>query len=96
MRFDAVYYTHFKCNLRRIVDYPNLWGYLRDLYGQPGVAETVRMDHIKRHYYRSHEGVNPTRIVPKGPSSTSPSPMTAGACPADAKERCCPANQPDT
>jgi putative glutathione S-transferase len=49
------------------VGYPNLWGYLRGLYGQPGVAETVRMDHIKRHYYRSHESVNPTRIVPKGP-----------------------------
>jgi glutathionyl-hydroquinone reductase len=67
VRFDAVYHTHFKCNLRRIVDYPNLWGYLRELYEQPGVAETVRMDHIKRHYYRSHESVNPTRIVPKGP-----------------------------
>ena len=67
VRFDAVYYGHFKCNLRRIVDYPNLWGYLRDLYQYPGVAETVDMDHIKRHYYRSHESVNPTRIVPKGP-----------------------------
>jgi putative glutathione S-transferase len=67
VRFDAVYHGHFKCNLRRIVDYPNLWGYLRDLYGQPGVAETVSMDHIKKHYYRSHESVNPTRIVPKGP-----------------------------
>ncbi len=67
VRFDAVYYGHFKCNLRRIVDYPNLWGYLRDLYGQPGVAETVNMDLIKRHYYRSHESVNPTRLVPKGP-----------------------------
>ncbi len=67
VRFDAVYHGHFKCNLRRIVDYPNLWGYLRDLYQQPGVAETVNMDHIKKHYYRSHESVNPTRIVPKGP-----------------------------
>jgi putative glutathione S-transferase len=67
VRFDAVYHGHFKCNLRRIVDYPNLWGYLRDLYGQPGVAETVHLDHIKRHYYRSHGSVNPTRIVPKGP-----------------------------
>ncbi|HEX2729829.1 MAG TPA: glutathione S-transferase family protein [Rubrobacteraceae bacterium] len=67
VRFDAVYHGHFKCNLRRIVDYPNLWGYLRDLYGQPGVAETVNMDHIKKHYYRSHESINPTRIVPKGP-----------------------------
>jgi putative glutathione S-transferase len=67
VRFDAVYHGHFKCNLRRIVDYPNLWGYLRDLYGQPGVAETVNMEHIKRHYYRSHGSVNPTGIVPKGP-----------------------------
>jgi glutathionyl-hydroquinone reductase len=67
VRFDAVYHGHFKCNLRRIVDYPNLWGYLRDLYQYPGVAETVNMDHIKKHYYRSHESINPTRIVPKGP-----------------------------
>ena len=67
VRFDAVYHGHFKCNLRRIVDYPNLWGYLRDLYQYPGVAETVNMEHIKRHYYRSHGSVNPTRIVPKGP-----------------------------
>ena len=67
VRFDPVYYGHFKCNLRRIMDYPNLWGYLKDLYGQPGVAETVDFGHIKRHYYRSHEGINPTRIVPNGP-----------------------------
>ena len=67
VRFDAVYYGHFKCNLRRVVDYPNLWGYVRDLYGQPGVAETVDFGHVKRHYYRSHESINPTRIVPKGP-----------------------------
>ena len=67
VRFDSVYHGHFKCNLRRIVDYPNLWGYLRDLYQQPGVAETVNMDHIKKHYYQSHESINPTRIVPKGP-----------------------------
>jgi putative glutathione S-transferase len=67
VRFDPVYYGHFKCNLRRVVDYPNLWGSLRDLYGQPGVAETVDFGHIKRHYYRSHESINPTRIVPKGP-----------------------------
>ena len=67
VRFDSVYHGHFKCNLRRIVDYPNLWGYLRDLYQQPGVAETVNMDHIKKHYYRSHERINPTGIVPKGP-----------------------------
>ena len=67
IRFDAVYYGHFKCNLRRIVDYPNLWNYLRDLYSDPGVAETVSLDHIKRHYYGSHRNVNPTGIVPIGP-----------------------------
>lgn len=67
LRFDAVYYVHFKCNLRRIVDYPNLWNYLKDLYQQPGVKETCNLDHIKRHYYKSHPKVNPTRIVPKGP-----------------------------
>jgi putative glutathione S-transferase len=67
IRFDAVYFGHFKCNLRRIVDYPNLDGYLRDLYQQPGIAETVNFDHIKRHYYITHEEINPTRIVPLGP-----------------------------
>lgn len=66
-RFDAVYYVHFKCNLRRIVDYPNLWNYLKDLYQQPGVKETCNLDHIKRHYYKSHPKVNPTRLVPTGP-----------------------------
>ncbi|HEY9800834.1 MAG TPA: glutathione S-transferase family protein [Leptolyngbyaceae cyanobacterium] len=66
-RFDAVYYVHFKCNLHRIVDYPNLWNYLKELYQFPGVRETCNLDHIKRHYYRSHPKVNPTRIVPKGP-----------------------------
>jgi glutathionyl-hydroquinone reductase len=67
VRFDAVYYSHFKCNLRRIIDYPNLWNYLRELYQVPGVAETVNLDHIKRHYYGSHRNVNPTGIVPIGP-----------------------------
>jgi len=67
IRFDAVYYGHFKCNRNRICDMPNLWGYLRDLYQQPGLAETVNMAHIKQHYYYSHESINPTRIVPKGP-----------------------------
>jgi putative glutathione S-transferase len=67
IRFDAVYYSHFKCNLRRIVDYPQLSGYLRDVYQQPGVAATVSMDHIKRHYYGSQRNVNPTGIVPLGP-----------------------------
>jgi glutathionyl-hydroquinone reductase len=68
VRFDAVYHGHFKCNLRRIVDYPNLWNYLRDLYQLPGVAETVSMEHIKRHYYGSHRHINPTGIVPLGPA----------------------------
>ena len=67
VRFDPVYVGHFKCNLKRIVDYPNIWGYLRDLYQQPGIADTVHMDHIKSHYYGSHETINPTRIVPMGP-----------------------------
>ena len=67
VRFDAVYYSHFKCNLRRIVDYPNLWNYLRDLYQMPGIAATVSLDHIKRHYYGSQLKVNPTGIVPIGP-----------------------------
>ena len=67
IRFDAVYHGHFKCNVRRIVDYPNLDGYLRDLYQQPGIAETVNFDHIKRHYYVTHDDINPTRIVPIGP-----------------------------
>jgi putative glutathione S-transferase len=68
LRFDPVYVGHFKCNLRRLIDYPHLWGYLRDLYQQPGIAETVDMDHIKRHYYRTHPTLNPTRIVPIGPA----------------------------
>lgn len=67
IRFDAVYHGHFKCNLRRIEDYPNLSNYLRELYQVPGVAGTVNMRHIKAHYYASHEMVNPTRVVPKGP-----------------------------
>lgn len=67
VRFDPVYVGHFKCNLRRIVDYPNLWGYLRDLYQVPGVAGTVNMRHIKGHYYESHRTINPTGIVPAGP-----------------------------
>lgn len=67
VRFDAVYHGHFKCNLRRIVDYPNLQGYLMDMYQQPGIADTVNFDHIKRHYYMTHTEINPTRIVPIGP-----------------------------
>lgn len=67
IRFDAVYHGHFKCNLRRIADYPNLSNYMRELYQVPGVAETVNMDHIKQHYYGSHKTINPTGIVPAGP-----------------------------
>ncbi|MEX5217609.1 MAG: glutathione S-transferase family protein [Nitrospira sp.] len=67
VRFDAVYYVHFKCNVRRIADYPHLLGYLRDLYQYDGIAETVNFDHIKRHYYMTHGDINPTRIVPLGP-----------------------------
>lgn len=67
VRFDAVYYGHFKCNLRRIEDYAGLSGYLRDLYQVPGIAETVDFDHIKRHYYVSHAHINPSGIVPLGP-----------------------------
>ncbi|WP_069384098.1 glutathione S-transferase family protein [Halomonas caseinilytica] len=67
VRFDAVYHGHFKCNLRRLEDYPNLSHYLRELYQWPGIAETVNIDHIKRHYYVSHGNINPTRIVPAGP-----------------------------
>jgi putative glutathione S-transferase len=68
VRFDVVYHGHFKCNIRRIIDYSNLQGYLMDLYQQPGIAETVNFDHIKRHYYMTHEQINPTRIVPLGPA----------------------------
>jgi len=67
VRFDPVYVGHFKCNKKRLVDYPNLWAYTRDLYQVPGIAETVNMDHIKYHYYGSHDMINPTGIVPKGP-----------------------------
>ncbi|RIA47476.1 glutathione S-transferase family protein [Dichotomicrobium thermohalophilum] len=90
VRFDAVYYSHFKCNQRRIIDYPNIWGYVRELYQMPGIADTVSLDHIKRHYYGSHETINPSRIVPVGPEihfnaphsrdhlpNASPLPMTA-------------------
>ena len=67
VRFDSVYYSHFKTNRRRISDYPELSGYVRDLYQQPGIAETVNMEHIKQHYYYSHHTINPSRIVPEGP-----------------------------
>jgi putative glutathione S-transferase len=68
VRFDPVYHGHFKCNIRRILDYPSLQGYLLDLYQQPGVAATVDFDHIKRHYYYTHDDINPSRIVPLGPA----------------------------
>ncbi|MFA7505184.1 MAG: glutathione S-transferase family protein [Burkholderiaceae bacterium] len=67
VRFDAVYHGHFKCNLRRLVDYPALWAYTRELYQWPGVAATVDFDHIKQHYHGSHPTINPNRIVPLGP-----------------------------
>ena len=68
IRFDAVYHLHFKCNKKRIVDYPNLWAYTRELYQVEGVAETVNMDHIVRHYHYSHENINPNRIIPINPT----------------------------
>lgn len=78
IRFDPVYVGHFKCNLRRIVDYPNLSNYLRDLYQQPGIAETVNMQHIKEHYYASHDSINPSRVVPKGPTIDFSQPHNRG------------------
>ena len=68
IRFDPVYHGHFKCNLRRVIDYPNVWGYVRDIYQLQGIASTVHIDFIKRHYYGSHANLNPTRIVPIGPA----------------------------
>ena len=68
IRFDAVYHLHFKCNKKRIIDYPNLWAYTRELYQVEGVAETVNMDHIVRHYHYSHENINPNRIIPINPT----------------------------
>lgn len=67
VRFDAVYVGHFKCNVRRLIDYPNLWAYARDLFQRPGFGDTTNFDHIKRHYYMTHPNINPTRIVPVGP-----------------------------
>ena len=78
IRFDAVYHGHFKCNLRRIGDYPNLSNYTRELYQVPGVAETVNFDHIKHHYYASHRMINPTGIVPKGPIQDFNAPHNRG------------------
>lgn len=78
VRFDAVYHGHFKCNQKRIVDYPALWDYVRALYQVPGVAETVVMDHIKTHYYASHTMINPTQVVPRGPELNFLAPHTRG------------------
>ena len=83
LRFDPVYHGHFKCNLRRIADYPNLSGYLRELYQWPGVATTVNFDHIKQHYYRSHDTINPNGIVPLGPIEDLDAPHGRGHLPAD-------------
>jgi putative glutathione S-transferase len=67
VRFDPVYVDHFRCNLRRLVDHPNLWGYTRELFQRPGIAETVAMDQIRRHYYTTHDSLEPSRIIPIGP-----------------------------
>ena len=83
LRFDAVYHGHFKCNIRRIIDYPNLFGYLKDQYQTDGVSETVNMDHIKRHYYITHHEINPTRIVPLGPDQDLAAPHGRGYLKAD-------------
>src|SRR3546814_13577496 len=84
LRFDPVYHGHFKCNIRRLADYPSLWHYLRDLYQEPGVAATVHLDHIKRHYSGSHVSINPTGIVSVGHEIEYPAPphrdaLTRGA-----------------
>jgi putative glutathione S-transferase len=78
VRFDSVYHGHFKCNVRRIVDYRNLWAYTRDLYQLPGVAPTVNFLHIKRHYYMSHRRINPMGIVPLGPALDFDAPTGRG------------------
>ncbi len=78
IRFDAVYVGHFKCNLKRIADYPNLSNYLRELYQLPGIAETVDINYIKRHYYYSHTSVNPTQLIPKGPQLNFDQPHDRG------------------
>jgi putative glutathione S-transferase len=78
VRFDAVYYSHFKVSLRRIVDYPNLWGYARDLYQQPAFGGSTDFDQIKRHYFVTHPHINPTRTVPVGPVVAWDSPHGRG------------------
>jgi glutathionyl-hydroquinone reductase len=78
VRFDAVYAIHFKCSLRRIVDYPHLWPYARDLYQRPGIAETVRFDEIRAHYYRTHPSVNPSGLVAVAPDNDWEAPHGRG------------------
>jgi putative glutathione S-transferase len=78
IRFDLVYHQHFKCNRARIIDYPNLWAFTRELYQMPGVAETVNFDHIVRHYHYSHETINPNRIIPVNPTLDFNAPHTRG------------------
>lgn len=78
LRFDSVYYSHFKCNVRQLRDYRNLWNYCRELYQVPGVADTVNLDHVKQHYYRSHPTINPSRIVPIGPELDFAAPHDRG------------------
>jgi putative glutathione S-transferase len=78
VRFDAVYHGHFKCNVRRIVDYPALWGYTRELYQHDGIAATVRLGDIKAHYYRTHPRLNPSGIVPIGPELDFSEPHARG------------------
>lgn len=81
IRFDMVYVTHFKCNVRRLVDYPNLWGYTRELYAHPAFSDTTNFTHIKRHYFESHESLNPHRIVPVGPEVDYDEPHGRGHLP---------------
>jgi putative glutathione S-transferase len=78
VRFDAVYVLHFRCNRNRLVDFPNLWAYTRELYQRPGIAETVAMDQIKRHYYTTHDELNPKRIIPRGPRTDFDAPHGRG------------------
>ena len=78
LRFDSVYHGHFKCNLRRLADYANLWAYTRDLYQWPGIAATCNFEHAKRHYYASHTNLNPTGIVPLGPEIDFGAPQAQG------------------
>ena len=82
LRFDLVYHGHLECNLRRLVDFPNLWAYTRELFQWPGVAETVNREHIQKHYYGSHETLNSSGIVPKGPAIDFTAPHGRDALPA--------------